>query len=68
MNGLQHLLNDSKKKKKKAASNSKSTTYPGEQGVKTMDLLPFSYISVILCDALQCQLFHQVDLVWFLQV
>ena len=46
----------------------KGNTYPGEQGVKAMDLLPFSYISVILSHTLQRKLLHQVDLVGFLQV
>lgn len=61
-------FHDSKNKCINAASRLKSTAYPGEQGVQTMDLLPFSYISVILCDTLQCQLFHEIDLIWFLQV
>lgn len=43
-------------------------TYPGEQGVKAMNLLPFSYISIILSHTLQRKLLHQVDLIGFLQV
>lgn len=46
----------------------KGNTYPGEQRVKTMDFLPFGYISIILSNALQCKLLHQVDLIRFLQV
>lgn len=46
----------------------KGNTYPGEQGVKAMDLLPFGYISIILRNALQRKFLHQVDLIRFLQV
>lgn len=43
-------------------------THPRKQRVETVDLLPFSHVGVVLSDALQGQLLHQVDLIRLLQV
>lgn len=43
-------------------------TYPGEEGVETVDLLPLSHVGVVLGDALQGELLHEVDLIGLLQV
>lgn len=42
--------------------------YPGEQSVQAVDLLPLGDIGIILSNALQCQLLHQVYLIGFLKV
>lgn len=43
-------------------------SYPGEQSVEAVDLLPLCNVGVELSDALQGQLLHQVDLVRFLEM
>ena len=40
----------------------------GEERVQTVDFLSLLNVSVVLGDALQCQLIHQVDGVWVLEV
>ena len=42
--------------------------HPGEESVETVDFLPLRDVGVVLCDALQGQLLHQVDLVGLLEV
>lgn len=42
--------------------------YPGEECVEAVNFLPFGDVGIVLSDALQRQLLHQVDLVGFLQV
>lgn len=42
--------------------------YPGEQRVEAVDFLPLRDIGVVLSDALQSQLLHQVDLVGLLEM
>lgn len=42
--------------------------YPGEQRVQTVDFLPLGDVGVVLGDALQGQLLHQVDLIGLLKV
>lgn len=42
--------------------------YPGEERVEAVHLLPLSNIGVVLCDALQCQLLHQINLVGLFQI
>lgn len=48
--------------------NVEGVSYPGEQSVEAVDLLPFTDISVVLSNALQSQLLHQVDLIGLLKV
>lgn len=43
-------------------------THPGEEGVETVDLLPLGHVGIVLGDALQGELLHQVDLIGLLQV
>jgi len=42
--------------------------YPGEQRVEAVDFLPLRDVGVVLSDALQSQLLHQVDLVGLLEM
>lgn len=42
--------------------------YLWKQCVQTVDLLFLLDKSIILCDSLQCKLFHQVNLIWTLQM
>lgn len=42
--------------------------YPREERVETVDFLSLSDVGVVLGDALQSQLLHQVDLIGLLQV
>ena len=42
--------------------------YPGEECVETVDFLPLRDVGVVLRDALQGQLLHQVDLIGLLEV
>lgn len=42
--------------------------YPGEQSVEAVDLLPLGDVGIILSNALQSQLLHQVYLIGFLKV
>ena len=42
--------------------------YPGEESVETVDFLPLCDVGVVLRDALQGQLLHQVDLIGLLEV
>lgn len=43
-------------------------SYPGEESVEAVDLLPLGDVGVVLSYALQSELLHQVDLVGFLEV
>lgn len=43
-------------------------THPRKQRVETVDLLSLSHVGVVLSDALQGQLLHQVDLIRLLQM
>lgn len=43
-------------------------SYPGEQSVEAVDFLPLCDVGVVLSNALQGQLLHQVDLLGFLKV
>jgi len=42
--------------------------YPGEQRVEAVDFLSLGDVGVVLSNALQSQLLHQVDLIRFLKV
>lgn len=42
--------------------------YPGEQCVETVHFLSFCHISIVLSDAFQSQLIHQIDFIWLLKV
>lgn len=42
--------------------------YPREERVEAVDLLPLGDVSVVLSNALQSQLLHQVDLIGLLKV
>lgn len=44
------------------------TLYPGEQRVEAVHFLPLGDVGVVLSNALQCQLLHQVYLIGFLKV
>lgn len=46
----------------------RGASYPGEERVEAVDLLPLGDIGVVLSYALQCEFLHQVDLVGFLEV
>lgn len=48
--------------------NTELVIYPGEQSVEAVDLLPLGDIGIILSNALQSQLLHQVYLIGFLKV
>lgn len=43
-------------------------SYPGEQCVEAVDFLPLCDVGVVLSNALQSQLLHQVYLIGFLKV
>lgn len=43
-------------------------SYPGEQSVEAVDLLPLGDVGVVLSNALQSQFLHQVYLIGFLKV
>lgn len=44
------------------------STYPWEQCVETVHFLSFCHIGIVLSDAFQCQLIHQIDFIWLLKV
>lgn len=49
-------------------SNREWVSYPREECVEAVDLLPLGDVSVELRNALQSQLLHQVDLIGLLKV
>lgn len=42
--------------------------YPGEECVEAVHLLPLSNVGIVLRDALERQLFHQINLIGLLQM
>lgn len=48
--------------------NMELVSYPGEQSVEAVDFLPLRDVGVVLSNALQGQLLHQVYLIGFLKV
>lgn len=48
--------------------NAELVSYPGEQRVEAVDFLPLRDVGVVLSNALQSQLLHQVYLIGFLKV
>lgn len=42
--------------------------YLREEGVQTVHFLSLLHKGIILCHSFQCQLFHQVDFIWFPQM